>query len=405
MSSNNEEIDNFFETLLTPEEYKYLQRKLPKGFALIQPNKNNRNSKAIKGFSNHPGMSINSSEMQMGDATPDDGAQRREHRSTRVVRNMDHEMPYTTQKLPKNVMDALKKCKNILAALKKHRSATPFLRPVDPTQLNCPDYFTIITEPMDLGTVEKKLRNNSYNSPYQFFSDVRRIWSNAFTYNPRNSLVHNMTIEISQYFEDLYKQIEMPMHEDLSMLENKVTRLENKLKELNTRKTTGGKTSGGPGTVNGNPLVGTAGSTGGSSIPGVIQGPATTSGSAKDNMDKAMSFQEKKALTMMIKNLHTGHLKGVWQIVCNDNPSLSMKKELVIDIERLPTRTARELEKYVKSKISSSQKANKKKTKKNPLGFIGEGTEMNANEFAPEQSAITDENVQAPNFEHFAAPP
>jgi hypothetical protein len=62
-----------------------------------------------------------------------------------------------------------------------------------------------------------------------------------------------------------------------------------------------------------------------------------------------------------------------------------MKKELVIDIERLPTRTARELEKYVKSKISSSQKANKKKQKKNPLGFIGEGTEITQNDFAPEQ--------------------
>jgi hypothetical protein len=217
---------------------------------------------------------------------------------------MDHEMPYTTQKLPKNVMDSLKKCKNILAALKKHRSATPFLRPVDPAQLNCPDYFEIIKEPMDLGTVEKKLRNNSYNSPYQFFSDVRRIWSNAFTYNPRNSLVHNMTIEISQYFEDLYKQIEMPMHEDLSMLENKVTRLENKLKELNTRKTTG-KTGGG-GTGNGNPLGGGGnGSTGGNSIPGVIQGTTNPGQSAKDNMDKAMSFQEKKALTMMIKSIHS----------------------------------------------------------------------------------------------------
>lgn len=157
--------------------------------------------------------------------------QRREHRSTRVVRNVDHEIAYTAQKLPKNVMDSLKKCKNILAALKKHRSAAPFLRPVDPLQLNCPDYFEIIKEPMDLGTVEKKLRNNSYSSPYQFFSDVRRIWSNAFTYNPRNSPVYNMTLEISHHFEDLYKQIEMPVSEDLSMLENKVQRLENKLKE------------------------------------------------------------------------------------------------------------------------------------------------------------------------------
>jgi len=92
-------------------------------------------------------------------------------------------------------------------------------------------------------------------------------------------------------------------------------------------------------------------------------------------MEKPMSFQEKKALTMMIKNLHTGHLKGVWQIVCNDNPSLSMKKELVIDIERLPTRTARELEKYVKTKVLSANKASKKKQKKSQLGFSGDVNE------------------------------
>ena len=78
---------------------------------------------------------------------------------------MDHEMPYTTQKLPKNVVDSLKKCKNIITALKKHRSAEPFLRAVEPTLLKCPDYFDIIKEPMDLGTVERKLRNNSYTTP------------------------------------------------------------------------------------------------------------------------------------------------------------------------------------------------------------------------------------------------
>ena len=85
----------------------------------------------------------------------------------------------------------------------------------------------------------------------------------------------------------------------------------------------------------------------------------------------------------MIKNLHTAHLKGVWQIVCNDNPSLSMKKELVIDIEKLPARTARELEKYVRSKISSVSKINKKKQKKNQLGFSGEN-ENTHNQFVPE---------------------
>lgn len=101
-----------------------------------------------------------------------------------------------------------------------------------------------------------------------------------------------MTLEISQYFEELYKQVEMPMHEDLSMLENKVMRLENKLKEIkemNNRKA--------PGTGK-NPTGNS--STGRSDAGGNGSGPTPTSGS---NMDKPMSFQEKKALTMMIKSI------------------------------------------------------------------------------------------------------
>ena len=98
---------------------------------------------------------------------------------------------------------------------------------------------------------------------------------------------------------------------------------------------------------------------------------------------------------MMIKNLHTTHLKGVWQIVCNDNPSLSMKKELVIDIERLPTRTARELEKYVKGKISNAQKTSKKKQKKNQLGFIGEEERPSPSGFIPDSAPIN--NTNTPN--------
>lgn len=155
----------------------------------MQPTKGNHNVKTLRGL--NPVIVENSN--PDNSHLVESSSQRREHRSSRVVRNMDHEMPYTTQKLPKNVVDSLKKCKNIIGALKKHRSAEPFIRPVDPSQLKCPDYFEIIKEPMDLGTVEKKLRNNSYTTPSQFFEDVRKIWSNAFTYNPRHSQVYNMT--------------------------------------------------------------------------------------------------------------------------------------------------------------------------------------------------------------------
>lgn len=380
MSSIHEEENvNYYETNLTSEEYKYLQNNLPKGFSLIQPGKANRTKPPTRSINNTAPIY-----RDQDNSVLDGTSTRREHRPTRVVRNIDHEIVYTAQKLPKNVMDSLKKCKNILNALKKHRSATPFLRPVDPLSLNCPDYFEIIKEPMDLGTVEKKLRNNDYSSPYQFFANVRKIWSNAFTYNPRNSQVYNLTLDISQYFEELYKEIELPVSEDLSMLENKVQKLEKKLTELNNRKGTkqfdpqnpGGKY---PPSKNENT----------SSLMPLSLGEKM---STKEQTDMPMSFQEKKSLTMMIKTLPTNHLKGVWQIICNDNPTLSAKKELVIDIERLPTKTARELEKYVRSKIHSNHKLTKKKIKKS--GQIGFSAETADNLISSEKQQESENTAQ-----------
>ena len=124
---------------------------------------------------------------------------------------------------------------------------------------------------MDLGTIEKKLRNNTYTSPNQFFSDVRKIWNNAFTYNPRNSPVYSMTLEMSQYFEELHKQIDTPM-EELSV-ENKETK-DSKKSAKGGNATFTSQTN----PPNNNPLA--------------ITNPTNVAGG---NMDKPMSFQEKKA--------------------------------------------------------------------------------------------------------------
>lgn len=46
---------------------------------------------------------------------------------------------------------------SVIKHLKKHRSAPPFVVPVDPVALNILDYPNIIKQPMDLGTVEHRL--------------------------------------------------------------------------------------------------------------------------------------------------------------------------------------------------------------------------------------------------------
>ena len=69
------------------------------------------------------------------------------------------------EKGDKNV-DVYKKCLKIINSLKSHWSCDPFLEPVDPIALGIPNYFEIIKNPMDLSSVEAKLKGNWYKSPF-----------------------------------------------------------------------------------------------------------------------------------------------------------------------------------------------------------------------------------------------
>lgn len=61
--------------------------------------------------------------------------------------------------------------------------AGPFLVPVDPVKLNIPDYFDIIKQPMDLGTIKKQLAANEIRSREEFVEKVRLVFDNAVLYN------------------------------------------------------------------------------------------------------------------------------------------------------------------------------------------------------------------------------
>lgn len=58
-----------------------------------------------------------------------------------------------------------KAASKILANCWKQKGAHWFHEPVDPVKFGIMDYFDIITKPMDLGTVKKKLNYNAYNNP------------------------------------------------------------------------------------------------------------------------------------------------------------------------------------------------------------------------------------------------
>ncbi|CAN1302816.1 Transcription factor GTE3, chloroplastic [Linum perenne] len=79
----------------------------------------------------------------------------------------------------------LKKCSQILSKLMKHKFGHIFNVPVDVVGMQLHDYYDIIRQPMDLGTVKKKLGKNLYGSPQDFAADVRLTFHNAMRYNPK----------------------------------------------------------------------------------------------------------------------------------------------------------------------------------------------------------------------------
>ncbi|KAI3474971.1 hypothetical protein Pfo_030282 [Paulownia fortunei] len=102
----------------------------------------------------------------------------------------------------------LKQCESLLKKLMSQQYAWVFNTPVDVVKLDIPDYFDVIKNPMDLGTIKSKLTSGKYSSPLEFLADVRLTFTNAKTYNPPGTDVHIMADTLSQFFELRWKAIE-----------------------------------------------------------------------------------------------------------------------------------------------------------------------------------------------------
>ena len=77
-----------------------------------------------------------------------------------------------------------RRAKVVLAALKKLPEAIIFLRPVDPVADGCPTYLEEISEPMDLGTIAKKMELKQYPTMGAFAYDVELVVANCWQFNP-----------------------------------------------------------------------------------------------------------------------------------------------------------------------------------------------------------------------------
>jgi hypothetical protein len=96
---------------------------------------------------------------------------------------------------------AFGRCRALLDKLLRHDDGWVFSEPVDARALGLRDYYTIVENPMDLGTVLNRLDGRRYVDPHAFARDVRLTFSNAMSYNNEGDPVYNSAVELSEIFE------------------------------------------------------------------------------------------------------------------------------------------------------------------------------------------------------------
>ncbi|KAI7741734.1 hypothetical protein M8C21_005377, partial [Ambrosia artemisiifolia] len=98
----------------------------------------------------------------------------------------------------------MRECGKILGKLMKDKNGWVFNKPVDVAGLKLYDYYNVIKQPMDLGTIKGKIGKNEYKSPREFAEDVRLTFENAMVYNGKGSSVFGMAERLLVMFEGLF---------------------------------------------------------------------------------------------------------------------------------------------------------------------------------------------------------
>lgn len=100
---------------------------------------------------------------------------------------------------PPNRQALLNFMQGLWKAMNEHVDAWPFKEPVD--RRDVPDYYDIIKDPMDLKTMWKRLESEQYYITLDMFvADVKRMFSNARTYNSPETIYYKCANKLDSFF-------------------------------------------------------------------------------------------------------------------------------------------------------------------------------------------------------------
>ncbi|XP_028588637.2 bromodomain testis-specific protein isoform X4 [Podarcis muralis] len=101
----------------------------------------------------------------------------------------------------------------LMRAMWRHNFSWPFHQPVDAAGLNLPDYYSIIKNPMDLTTIQKRLEHTCYTCAAECIEDFKTMFANCYLYNKPGDDIVFMAQALEKVF--LQKVAQMPPDEKI----------------------------------------------------------------------------------------------------------------------------------------------------------------------------------------------
>ncbi|TDH68416.1 hypothetical protein CCR75_000491 [Bremia lactucae] len=286
---------------------------------------------------------------------------------------------------------SMKKCLSVLKGIMANPKSSPFLAPVDPVALGIPDYYQVIKEPMDLGTIRNNLESGLYVSPAAFAEHVRLTFQNAMLYNAAHSQVHIYARKLVDDFEKRFKSLNLKFSTKNKLSDLKL-KTERKAEGIHSSK----RVRGGKGTK-GNSKRQISGEDTGLIMslkedierlkatleqlqPSMTKAASSKSAKAakpfkmedltEEELNEPMSQMDKARLSSDIKVLPQDKINRVLQIIAEAVPVAKLANEndeVELDINAFDTRCLRMLEGYVRENgIGRKRKRPTKKSKMQP---------------------------------------
>eukprot|EP01038_Epipyxis_sp_PR26KG_P013262 gene13262-17768_t len=283
----------------------------------------------------------------------------------------------------------LQKCGDLLKELSKYPQAAWFLEPVDYVRLNIPEYPSIITHPMDFGTIRLYIETKKDYTPDHFAEHMRLVFKNAMTFNQlRDNPVHIAARELSNRFEDKFRVYSSQFSTSSQMFVEPPARIERTTSRssIGGNKEPGGKKGAPKNRLSSAPIkYNKSGNVAGprSAAPPVVYMAPAMDGSSQQLLEMArrmeemqselqslrtvvqqkdiinrvkekkeaahnpLTFEEKKTLIDQIHILPPDAMENIISIIQAALPNSGTNDEFEVPLDALDTYTLRKLQKFI----------------------------------------------------------